>query len=157
MAYPRLEIDSVYWLANWTERDREETVSLVDEFADQPRWVIDGNYSSLLGSRLDDRTDLIVWLDLPRWRSCAAVARRTIRRSRTREDLWATGNTESVRNLFKLRPLDNLVIWSWRQVPRYRRQWAPRADAEPGRWIRLRSRRQIAEFLEDLGESRPQG
>lgn len=149
--YPRLEIDSVFWLPDWQERDRAETLRIVTEFAEQSHWVIDGNYRSLVGDALDDRTDLTVWIDLPRWRTCVAVARRTVRRSRTREDLWGTGNTESIKNLFKVRPLDNLVIWSWKQAPRYRKAWAPLASESPERWVRLRSRKQVSDFLKRLG------
>ena len=150
LGYPLLEIDSVYWLPKWTERERSETRRLVLEFAEQPRWVIDGNYSGLLDDSLDGLTDVHVWLDLPRWHTCLTVARRTVRRSRTKEDLWDTGNTETLGSLLKRKPLDNLVVWSWQQVPRYRKRWAPLMAAEPSSWVRLRSRREISRFVQSL-------
>lgn len=125
-------------------------MATVLDFANGPRWVLDGNYHGRLGDSLDPLTDLYVWIDLPRWRTALSVLRRTIRRSFTREDLWETGNRESIGSLFKRRPLDNLVIWSWTQHPRLRARWGPRCEAEPERWIRLRTRREADELLARL-------
>lgn len=147
---PLLEIDSLFWLPGWKERENEEFVGLVTEFAQRPAWVMDGNYHGRLGDLLDPLTDLYVWIDLPRWQTASAVLRRTIRRSFTRENLWNTGNRESIGSLFKKRPLDNLVIWSWTQHPRLRARWGPRCEAEPQRWVRLRSRREVADFVASL-------
>ena len=68
----RLELDAVFWDADWTFRDLESARALVRDFqAEHPEgWVIDGNWLSRLDGMLDpgtdDGPDLVVWLDHPR-------------------------------------------------------------------------------------------
>ena len=153
---PRLELDAVHWLPDWKERDAEEFGRRVLQFAtSRPRWVIDGNYNGRLADRVDHLVDTFVWLDLPRWRIMAALLARTIRRSFTREDLWNTGNTERISNLFKRDPHKNLMLWSWIHHQRYRDRYGAKAATGEHHWIRLRSRRDVNRFLEGLSGPRP--
>jgi Helicase HerA, central domain len=41
------ELDALYWLPGWLERDASEFRSLVDAATTQPSWVIDGGYSEV--------------------------------------------------------------------------------------------------------------
>jgi len=148
---PRLELDSVHWLADWQERDAEEFRKRVLEFAStHPRWVIDGNYNGRLADRIDHLTDTFVWLDLPRWRIMAALLARTVRRSITGENLWDTNNRERISSLFSRDQHKNLMLWSWNQFARNRKRYGSAAAVGEHRWIRLRSRRAVRRFLENL-------
>ncbi len=147
---PCLELDAVHWLPGWEERDAEEFRKIVLEFATQPRWVIDGNYSGRLGDRIDHLVDSYVWLDLPRWRVTAAVLGRTIRRSVTGEVLWS-GNRERLSSLLKRNPAENIVVWAWTQHRRQRERCDGLRRAGNQCWTRLRSRREVNRFLESLG------
>ena len=60
LGIPHLELDAVHWLPGWTERDPDDFRRIVDEFAAQPRWVIDGNYRGRLADRLDHLIDIYV-------------------------------------------------------------------------------------------------
>lgn len=152
LGLPRLELDRVHWLPEWKERSVEEFRRIVTEFVEtHDRWVIDGNYTSRSAGLIDDRVDAFVWLDLPRWRVMAALLARTIRRSFTREELWDTGNTEKITNLFSLDPNENIAMWSWTNHHKNRQRYGARAAADPDRWVRLRSRRAVKRFLESLG------
>lgn len=42
---PVLYLDTVQFLPNWIERDKDEGMQLVLEFMKNDSWVIDGNYS----------------------------------------------------------------------------------------------------------------
>jgi adenylate kinase family enzyme len=150
---PYLELDSVHWLPGWQERDAEEFRRIIVDFAKQPRWVVDGNYSGRPGDRLDDLVDTYVWLDLPRWRVTLAVLRRTIRRGRTGEELWS-GNREHLLSLLKRDPLENVVLWSWTQHRRQREGYEEKTRTSSHRWIRLHSRREVNQFLDTPGEER---
>ena len=42
---PVLHMDSLNFLSNWVERDRNEFNNIVDDFLDKNEsWIIDGNY-----------------------------------------------------------------------------------------------------------------
>lgn len=47
---PYLELDALYHQPKWTPLDAGEFRERVRAFAEQPRWVIDGNYSSVRGA-----------------------------------------------------------------------------------------------------------
>lgn len=151
LGIPRLELDSVHWLPDWQERDVDEFRRRALEFAtSHPRWVIDGNYTGRLGPTVDHLVDTFVWLDLPRWRVMAALLARTIRRSLTREQLWGTNNHERLRFLLSWDPHTNLMRWSWINHHKNRRRYGARAEAGAQHWVRLRSRREVREFLDGL-------
>jgi adenylate kinase family enzyme len=151
LGVPSFELDAIHWLPEWHERDPDEFRAIVLDFATtRPRWVIDGNYSSRLGDALDDITDAYVWLDLPRWQVTLAVLGRTIRRGVTREELWSN-NREHLSSLLKRDPLENIVRWSWTQHHLQRQRYEAKSQTTSHDWIRLRSRREVKRFLEQLG------
>ena len=140
------------WLSDWQECPQEEFRRRALQFAtEHPRWVIDGNYNGRLGTTLDHLVDTFVWLDLPRWRVMAALLARTIRRSITRERLWGTNNRERLTSLLRWDPHENLMRWSWTNHHKNRARYGARAKADDHNWVRLRSRREVREFLESLG------
>ena len=65
----------VRWLPGWQVRDRAEQRARVLALVDRERWVMDGNTPSTLDIRLP-RTDLVVWLRVPRRVSLMGIARR---------------------------------------------------------------------------------
>jgi adenylate kinase family enzyme len=92
LGVPWCELDSLYWGPAWTPRpDFDERVRAV---AQQPCWVIDGNYS-----RVRDlvwrRCTAIVWLDYSFARVFARAVRRTVWRIGRGERLYG-GNRETV-------------------------------------------------------------
>ena len=105
-----LELDSLFHQPNWTNLDNETFATLVSEFVDAPRWVIDGNYRAVRPV-VWNRANLIVVIDRPRWQTTWRVFRRTIARGFTRQELW-NGNRESLRNLISIEPERNIVLWS---------------------------------------------
>ena len=150
LGIPHLELDAIHWLPGWTERDAAEFRRIVLEYAQKPRWVIDGNYAGRLERSLDDLADTHVWLDLPRWRVTSAVLARTLRRAFTREQLWGTGNKERITSLFRREPADNIVLWAWTQHAKYHSRYEAEIERGDHGWIRLRSRREINQFLDHL-------
>ncbi len=115
-------------------------------------WVTCGNYRVVLEGVLWERADTVVWLDLPRHLVMRRVAKRTVRRVVTREELW-NGNREPWENLYAWSPERNIMRWAWTEHDTYAQQYAE-AMADP-RWtaihfVRLRSRRQIDRWLAGL-------
>ncbi|MFI6433366.1 AAA family ATPase [Rhodococcus oryzae] len=156
LGVPRLELDAVFWDADWTYRDLDEARSLVRDFtAEHPNgWVIDGNWTSRLDGLLDPGTpggaDAVVWLDHSRPVVMGRVIRRTLRRGLLREELWH-GNRESPLSWVKRNPHDNIILWAWTQHAVTRQRMAARV-ASGWPLIRLVGQREVDAWLRSLGE-----
>lgn len=147
----RLELDEVFWAADWQYRDLAEAHALIDAFvaAHPGGWVVDGNWTSRLDGRLDpgtdDGADLVVWLDHSRALVMSRVIRRTLRRGIHREELWH-GNRERPSTWFSRDPHENIVLWAWTNHRATRERMTARMDAG---WpvVRLRGRRAVERWL----------
>ena len=139
---PLLELDAVRHQPGWAVLPDEDFRSLVADAAAAERWVIDGNYE-VVRTVVDRRATHIVWLDLPRWLIMWRVTRRSVDRALFKRELWH-GNREGFRDwLAPTHP----VRWAWSTFDRRRAEYAAEMD---GRWIRLRSRRQVRRWLAEL-------
>ncbi|HEY5267491.1 MAG TPA: AAA family ATPase [Acidimicrobiales bacterium] len=148
LGYPYLELDSVFHQENWTPLDANAFRDVVSTFAEQPRWVCDGNYR-VVRDLLWGRADVIVFIDLPKWQVMTRIIKRTLRRALGRAELW-NGNRESLRNLLSRDPERNIVLWSWNTHARYRetlpneaRIGAPNAEVTI-----LRGSKAVGRFIE---------
>lgn len=154
----RLELDAVFWDAEWTYRDLEEAHAQVRAFAAEnpDGWVVDGNWTSRLQGLLDPGTpggaDVYVWLDHPRRTVMRRVIGRTLRRGILQEELWH-GNRERVRDWVRWEPEHNIVRWAWTNHPVTRERMLQRiADGVPV--VRLRGQREVDAWLSSLSEKR---
>jgi len=154
----RLELDAVFWDAEWTYRDLEEAHAQVRAFAAEnpDGWVVDGNWTSRLQGLLDPGTpggaDVYVWLDHPRRTVMRRVIGRTLRRGILQEELWH-GNRERVRDWVRWEPERNIVRWAWTNHPVTRERMLQRiADGVPV--VRLRGQREVDAWLSSLSEKR---
>lgn len=153
LGVPALELDEIYHQAGWTPLPDDEFRARVVEFAEQGRWVIDGNYNS--HGALDavwQRADTVVWLDPPKWLVMWQVTARTLRRAATREELW-NGNREPWSNLYHPDPEENVIRWAWTRFDSRRARYEERM--REARWshlefIRLCSRTEQRDFLDNL-------
>jgi len=148
----RLELDAVFWDAEWTLRDPDEARGLVTDFiVTHPEgWVMDGNWTSRIGGALDPphAPDVTVWIDHSRLRTLARVVKRTLRRGILRESLWH-GNRERPLTWLKRDPDQNIIVYSWTQHPIARAALEARmADGEP--IVRLRGQRAVDAWVRAL-------
>ena len=64
---PMVSLDALYWKPGWTPSDATEFEAHATEAAHQPRWIMDGNYtSSGAGDLRRSTADAVFWFDLPR-------------------------------------------------------------------------------------------
>ncbi|WGS17424.1 MULTISPECIES: DNA topology modulation protein [unclassified Bradyrhizobium] len=64
---PTVSIDALFWKPGWVESEKEEFENRMIEAAQQPRWIVDGNYlGSGAGELRRQLSDTVVWFDLPR-------------------------------------------------------------------------------------------
>ena len=144
LGIPFVELDAIRHGPNWTELPDDEFVARVREVVAGEAWVVDGNYGEVR-QLTAARATHIVWLDLPRWLVMVQVVRRSFARAAFRQELW-NGNRETFR--FWLQP-DHPIRWAWSTHGRRRREYEAAAEGD-GRWVRLRSRREVRRWLDSL-------
>ena len=138
---PVYHLDALYWKPGWQETPRPEWLALQQELVSRERWIIDGNYSNTLQTRID-AADLVVFMDFPRlvclW---GVLKRRFMYAGRTRPDM-GEGCPEKVDLEF--------VRWVWNFPKRGRVVIEQRLAQVAGQKqvVRLRSRREVQAFLD---------
>jgi len=122
---------------------------ILDAIDGQDGWVIDGNYHSRIGDLVLERADTLVWLDLPLQLCLRRVVRRTLRRIRTNEELWSSGNRERIWTAFVMR--NSLVHWTVKSYFRHRRDWPEQfAHHEHLDFVHLQSPEEVNRWLATL-------
>ena len=158
---PWLEMDAVRWLPGWQERDSGGFIAIVDRFIEdhQDGWIIDGQYTTILEPMLQ-RSDTVIWLDLPFWTVYRRIVRRSLKRAWDRQKVCGD-NVETWRHLLTSR--DSLPYFYLRRLligGNWMKQIAAREAllAESGAHVtltRLYSARELDDFYAAQGLSRP--
>jgi adenylate kinase family enzyme len=155
---PVVELDAMYHQANWTPRDPELFMAEVSAIADTQRWVIDGNYRTVVvDGPVWQRADTVVWLRVSRRTVMRQIVPRTLRRVVSRKPLW-NGNREQLSNLFRWNPDLNVIRWAWTQHAKYAERYeiaindpryaninfvVLRSRAEANQWLAMISSREV--------------
>ena len=63
---PMVSVDALYWKPGWVESAKDEFHERLSAAARQPRWIMDGNFTSHLVELRRDACDTLIWFDLPR-------------------------------------------------------------------------------------------
>lgn len=114
--YPYLEMDAMFWKANWQESSDEEFLSILKRQLSQDCWVLDGNYNRTALIKWQN-VDCVIWVDYSFSRTLYQAIKRALLRSITKVELWKnTGNVESLRKSFFSR--DSVILWT---IKTYRR------------------------------------
>lgn len=140
-----LHLDSVYWLANWRERDEAECRRIVSDFLDaHDAWVVDGNYLKLCCDRRMEEADQIVILLFNRFVCLHRACRRYRRyRGQSRPDM-AEGCAEKLDAEFA-----RWILFDGRtgkRRARYRELAAQYADKA----VVLKNQRELDAFIQSL-------
>ncbi|TQM45218.1 AAA family ATPase [Pseudonocardia cypriaca] len=146
LGIPYHELDALRHGAEWVPRAEFEAD--VAAFAATERWVTEWQGGSVRPLLLA-RADLVVWLDLPRWRVFSQLLRRTVHRRLHRTELW-NGNVEPPLWTFVTDP-EHVLRWAWSSYRRNRhrmRELLAGGAAPPV--VRLRSRREIRRWLASI-------
>jgi adenylate kinase family enzyme len=138
---PVIHLDAEYYDDGWEPLPMEKFEARQRELVARACWVIDGNYNSTLGVRLE-AADTVIFMDLPT-RSCLhGIVARQLRHGRGQ-------NRES--GVF-----NRITLGVLRYVLGYRRKMRPRVRAKIDQFatdaevIVLTSRRQARHFLSSI-------
>jgi len=143
-----VELDALYWDANWTEAPFEAFRERVAAATRGDEWVADGNYRA---SRdiVWERAEVLVWLDYGFLTCLFRLLRRTWRRVFTREELW-NGNRENIWGQLRLWSKDSLIHWFFKTYWRRKREipfWLTWPEYEHLKVYHFRSPREMEGWL----------
>jgi adenylate kinase family enzyme len=143
LGVPHVELDALHHGPNWTEATRDEFRARVSDAIAGDGWVVEGSYQGKLGDLVLKRAELVVWLDLPMYTILMRLWVRTIRRIRSRVELW-NGNRETWRGAFLSR--QSLFVWVLKTHFGRRRRYA--TSLACFETVRLRSAEEAEQWLQ---------
>jgi adenylate kinase family enzyme len=141
-----VELDVLFWGRDWQPAPLELFRHRVERETRDDGWIVVGNYSQVR-DLVWPSADTLVWLDLPLSLVMWRLLRRTVLRVATREELWGTGNRETVRNSFLSR--QSILLWALKTHRRNRRRFAIECEflAKQKRVVRLQNNREVERFV----------
>ena len=142
-------MDHLFWKPNWEETSDNEFFLKLSNAVSGDSWVLDGNYSRTNSIKWE-RADTVVWIDFGFIRTFSQLLKRTIMRATTRKELWSgTGNKETFYKSFMSK--DSILVWFFKSYRKNRSRYSALMTSEEYehiKWYRLRSPREVREFLE---------
>ncbi len=141
-----IELDALYWGRDWQPAPVDLFRYRVENEVREGDWIVVGNYG-----QVRDLTwraaDTLVWLDLPLPLVMSRLVRRTLRRTMNREELWGTGNRETLGSAFFSR--QSLLLWALKTHRKNRERFGIECQflAKEKRVVRLRSAREVDRFV----------
>ena len=143
LGIPLVHLDAMFWLPGWVERDKGEFDGLLLEELTKPNWIIDGNYSRTLATRLE-YCDTVIFLDFSTAACLCGVLKRVLsNRGKVRADM-GPGCPER----FDFKFLQ--YVRNFRRTSRDKLMAKLEAASPRVKPIVLRNRRQVTAFLASL-------
>lgn len=143
LGVPWVELDRLHhgpgWQAATAEELQHRVRALID---DADGWVVDGNYDSKLGTLVLDRSQLVIWLDLPLATKLARLSLRSASNWLNDRELW-NGNRESLKGWFW--GSRSLFLWTVRSHFRDRRKLPAVLAGRPS--VRLTTPGEVVSWL----------
>lgn len=137
MGLPLIHMDQLGWQAGWVETDKAELRARLAEAVAGERWLIEGNYGSVLPPRLE-RADTVIYLDFPIRLCLSRLVKRIVTlRGQSRPDM-----PEGCPERFDAAFFWYVMTWNAGPRPRTEAHIAPYAD----KVIRLRNPQMLAEW-----------
>jgi adenylate kinase family enzyme len=149
LGLPVYHLDKFYWKSNWTPTPKADWQKIHADLCAQGNWIIDGNYTSTMDSRMN-ACDTIIFLDFSRILCFSRVLKRLIDyRFKVRRDM-AEGCNEKIDLEF--------LNWIWNYPKNQRPYILSQFEILKNKkkiYI-LKSPREVQDFFIDLkNESKP--
>jgi adenylate kinase family enzyme len=135
-----IHLDTLYWHPGWVETPKPEWKKMVEELLRRDSWIIDGNYSGTLDSRLE-ACDTVIFLDIARTICLWRVLKRVLLYRHGRRPDMAQGCDEKLSFQF--------MRWIWAYPQRSRPKVLKLlAESAPHKnVVRLRTQADVERFL----------
>jgi adenylate kinase family enzyme len=142
-----IELDALFWGPGWQGASVELFRHRVERETRDGDWIVVGNYGQVrdLTWRV---ADTLIWFDLPFGLVFRRLLWRTLRRALSREELWSTGNRETLRNAFFSR--QSILLWAIRTHAKNRERFAIECEflGKDKKIVRLQSAAEVERFLQ---------
>lgn len=142
LGLPLVHLDQLWWKKGWRHVTREEFDSRLAMALNMDRWIIDGNYSRTIMSRLE-KCDTVIYLDFNRWLCLWGMCQRVLGNyGKVRPDMGGGCPERFDWEFVKF-------IWDFNKNNRVRNYtWI--AQAKHAKTIVLKNRREVKKFLREL-------
>lgn len=130
-------LDNIVWRPNWQPTPRAERECLERELAAEPSWVVDG-----VSFLIQERADVVVFLDIPRWLSFWRCAQRNafyLFRSRP-------GLPQNCPEI-KIIPTLVKIIWKFPYMVKPKILALGQKHAHRQKFVHVKSKEQVNDFL----------
>lgn len=115
---PHVELDYLYWEANWVEPPLDVFRSRVESSLVGNSWIVDGNYSKVR-DMVWGNADTLIWLDYSFPVVMSRILWRTFYRLVTQQEV-CNGNYETWK---KALSKDSVILWALQTYHRRRREY----------------------------------
>lgn len=148
---PYIELDQLFWKANWEQPSDEEFFSKIENALNQETWVLDGNYTRTIPIKWKNVT-AIVWIDYSFPRTLFQAMKRAISRIRDGKEIWPnTGNIETFRKTFMSK--DSILIWTLKTYRKNKANYGILSN-DPNtshiKFIRLKNPKEAQSFINEV-------
>lgn len=142
LALPLVHLDTLFWRDNRKQTSRDEFDELLMKELVKPRWIIDGNFSRTIPTRLK-YCDTIIYLDFPRLVCLRSVLKRClVSYGKSRPDMG--GNCPEKVDFTFLKS-----VWQFNRTQR-NKTYSLLKEQHDTKIIILHSRKQVKEFLRSI-------
>ena len=147
LGLPVVHLDRLWWTGEWENVSREEFDARLEQVLEGENWIIDGNFSRTLPRRLEC-CDTVIWLDLPVLVCLWGVTKRVLQNhGKSRPDMGG-----DCPERFDSRKVELYkAIWAFKK--RNKATIEELLSKTPARVYRLKTRRQVKRFLEQISHS----
>jgi adenylate kinase family enzyme len=148
-----IELDALNWGPGWQPAPIELLRHRVEREIRDGDWIVVGNYDSVRDLTWR-AADTLIWLDLPFSLVIWRLFWRTLRRSVSKENLWGTGNTESLVRSFFTR--QSILLYAMKSHRGNRRRFTVGVGSfgKDKEVVRLQSPREVARLVTASAENR---
>jgi adenylate kinase family enzyme len=140
LGLPVIHLDVLFWKPGWVESEREDYLDRVMAALAAPGWICDGQFTSSFHLRMP-LADTIVWIDQPRALCLFRAIWRAVTYRRGGRPDMAEGCREKIDFDFYR------YIWTFDREKAPEIEGALAAHGAHARVVRLKSDREIADFL----------
>lgn len=139
---PIIHLDNYYWTENWGRKSDDEWHGIINNLCNQPQWIMDGNYTKTMSTRIQYATS-IIYLDLSRWKCLARVFIRRFRLfyNKKRDDIPDNCNERINLEFYR---------WIWNYPKRSRMQTLELLNSNNKSIFYLKSNRDINTFIKNI-------
>ena len=138
-----VHLDKIFWNPGWVPTGKDEWREVVRQALEKDSWIIDGNFGGTLEMRIQ-ACDTIIFLDMPRHVCIYRILKRWVMYSKdTRPDM-----AEGCEERFDF----EFFMWVWNYPTRSKpeKELVLTRYADEKKIIRLRSNREIEQFLQEI-------